>query len=335
MKNSLAESYARLLAGLEGDAFQAEVCARLTSVIVGFQTIPATPHGDGGLDGVSHAFTHGYCCYGPEYKAAKTNRERVDDIVGKFADDLRKLFELDTNGKKLVHKDNDELGTILPKREKLVLLELIVNWFEDHRILGRIGAAFAACKKASRCRYVDQTAQWAIFGPKQIASRYAVDEFTIARVQQSSFIERVQEAAQTVQTVPIGHAKDFDRKLAILREIRPEQILAIDVMAENFRSNWRTALALERELGDTVPTLHHALELGRQQIATRVTTLMRGSNEPWTQLDRASEIATQILNRDFGAAYGTLVPTVATGEVARLIGECPVGWEKGAPQSGA
>jgi len=331
MKDTIVDTYARSLAELEGDAFESEVCARFTSVILGFQMVPATPHGDGGLDGLSHDGQHGYCCYGPQHNAVKTNKERVDDIVEKFTADLRHLFELETQGKKLVHKENTELSTILPKGQKLVYIKLVVNWFESHRIIGRIGTAVAACKKASQCRYVDVNVQVAIVGPKELARLYPVDEITIARVRHWKFVEKIQ---QNAQSLAIDNPKDFDLKMSVLSEILPDHSAAIATLADNFRSDWRTALALERELGDTAPTLHHALERGRQQIATRVTTLMLGSNQPWTQLDRATEIAKETLEKDFGTLYGSLVTTVATGEVARLIGECPIGWKKGASPIG-
>lgn len=328
MKNSIADNCAQSLADLEGDAFQAEVCALLASVVLGFQQVPATPHGDGGLDGLSHDGQHGYCCYGPERDAFKRNDARVAAIVAKFTDDLRRLFELAPKVKNLVHAENAELGTILPKGQRLLHIKLIVNWFNDHRIIGRIGTKFAECRKASQCRYVAKNVQWDIVGPKQLANAYPLDELTLSRVQQRRFVERIE---QTAQAVAIEDPKTFELKMDVLRELRRDQAAGIDLLAESLRSDWRTALALERLLGDTAPTLHQALELGRKQIATRVTTLMLSSNEPWTQLNRATEIAQQTLGSDFGFLYGSLVPTIASGEIARLIGECPIGWKKGAP----
>jgi hypothetical protein len=314
MSSNLAEVYARSLAELEEDAFEDEVCARFASVIIGFQTIPDVPHGDGGLDGLSHSSTHGYCCYGPQYKAAKTNQDRVDDIVRKFGDDVRRLFELETDGKKLVQKDNVELATILPDGERLVEIKLVVNWFDDHRIVGRIGTIVKKCKKVSRCRFVDPDVQVVVLGPKQLAHQYPVDEITLVRVRQSKFVEAIQVSAQDLV---IENAKDFDLKMITLQAIRPDHSETVGRL---------TALALERELGDTAPQLHQTLERGRQHIATRVTSLMIASDEPWSQLDRAADIARETLNKDFGDLYGSLVDTVASGEIARLIGECPIGW---------
>ena len=51
---SLVQEYFESLAALSGNDFQAEVCARLQSVILSFQTVPAKPHGDAGLDAFSH-----------------------------------------------------------------------------------------------------------------------------------------------------------------------------------------------------------------------------------------------------------------------------------------
>src|SRR5262245_1887555 len=189
--SSLTDEYARSLSALEGNAFQVEVCARLRSVILGFQDVPAKPWGDAGLDALSHGGERGYCCYGPEHDAFKTNRGRESGIVKKFSSDLRRLFELHTKNRGLVHKQNRELATILPKGQRLKHLWLIVNWFESHRILGPILAKVAEYKTASACRYVDPDVTVVVIGPKQLAENYAVDEFAIVRASQHTFVEKV------------------------------------------------------------------------------------------------------------------------------------------------
>src|ERR1017187_5698693 len=52
---SLSHEYAYALSQLTGDDFQAEVCVRLGNAILSFQDVPRKPHGDGGLDGLSHS----------------------------------------------------------------------------------------------------------------------------------------------------------------------------------------------------------------------------------------------------------------------------------------
>lgn len=321
----LTDEYARTLAALAGIGFQVEVCTRLRSVILGFQDVPAKPQGDAGLDAISHGGERGYCCYGPEHDAFKTNKGRESGIIKKFSADLRRLFELDTKNRRLVHKENRELSTILPPGQRIKHIKLIVNWFESHRILGPILAKVAEYKNASACRYVDPDVTVVVIGPKQLADDYAVDELTIARARQHAFVEKVQKNADMLT---IEDPKDFDWKMNVLLEIRPDQPGAVKAIADGLRSDWRAALAFERELGDTLPTLHLGLEVARRQIATRVAALMLSSNEPWTQLASASDIARGILETDFGRLYGILLPTVASGEVARLIGECTVSWQK-------
>lgn len=77
-----------------------------------------------------------------------------------------------------------------------------------------------------------------------------------------------------------------------------------------------------------MPKLHQALEVARRQILARVAGLMLSSSEPWAQLGGAVDIANEILGRDFEPLYGSLVRAVASGEIARLIGECTIGWKK-------
>jgi hypothetical protein len=177
----------------------------------------------------------------------------------------------------------------------------------------------------SKCRYVGASATIAVMGPRELANLYAVDEVTIMRARQRIVAKRVQQAAQLIT---IDDPKDFDSKMTILREIRPDQIPAIESLTDQLRANWRMALAFDRELDETVPSLHRAPEQNRKRILTKVSQLMLASTEPWSELMNASTIAQEILDKDFGNLYGSLVQDVSSGEVARLVGECPIGWQK-------
>ena len=196
MPNTLTQQYSRALAGLEGAEFQAEVNTRLATMIIGFQTIPSKPHGDAGLDGLSHNGTRGYCCYGLEHNGFKDNRSREQAVVKKFAGDLRRVFELETRGSALVHKATQELSTILAPGQKLRHFELITNWFESHRVIGPLAAKLEEYKKVSQCQFVRPDASAVVIGPAELADRYAVDEVTILRASQRGFIRRVQEVAK-------------------------------------------------------------------------------------------------------------------------------------------
>lgn len=325
MSKSLIDQYAGSLAMLTGDDFQMEVSARLQSMILSFQTVPAKPKGDAGLDGFSHHGTRGYCCYGPEHDAFKSNKARESAIINKFTGDLRRLLELDSIKGKLVRAESPEMATILPRGQHLAHIELIVNWFESHRVLGPILTAFVDYTKLSACRYVNPDASVIVVGPKQLANLYAVDEVTLYRARQRVLMDKVQVIAEAVTIVD---SKGFDEKMETLRQIRPHQVPAIDALSDELRSNWRTALALEQELDQTLPMLHRSLENSRRQILARVSELMVASPEPWTQLPRAQDIAKAIIEQGFGTMYGPLIPQVSSGEIARLIGECPVGWKK-------
>ena len=150
-----------------------------------------------------------------------------------------------------------------------------------------------------------------------------MDEFTIARAQQKSFFQIVQK---TAETVVIDSPQSFDQKMALLRKIRPDQRNAIDALAQQFLSNWRMSLAFEIKLSESMPNLHHQLDLSRGRIIMRVAQLMLSSTTPWTELDKAGEIARESLYPEFRSAYGSIVDDIAAGEIARLIGECSIGW---------
>jgi hypothetical protein len=321
---SLIREYARTLSQLTGNDFQAEVCSRLQAVILSFQSIPAKPQGDAGLDGISHNGEHGYCCYGPEPDEFKTAKDREKAVVEKFKSDLRKLFELAFDKRKLVRIENAEIATILPDGQTIKHIKLIVNWFESHRVLNPISTAAAQYGQISSCKYVDPGASVVVWGPKDLAGSYAVDESTILRSRQRVFLKEVQSAAEHVE---IENPINFDTKMATLREIRPQHVFAIDRLTAQFLADWRMALAFERKIDETLPSLHQSLEGNRRRILQKVAQLMICSDTPWAELGRAGDIATEVLEPDFKTFGPILLGTISSGEVARLIGECPIGWQ--------
>ncbi len=325
MSDDHADEYARALAALQGDEFQDEVCARLQSVVSGFQSIPAVPHGDGGLDAFSHGGERGYCCYGQCLASARTDKGRASALVKKFAEDLQRLFELATSGGALVHRDNPELKSIFPRGLRLKEIKLITNWFGSHRVIGPIQTRVREYVAASRHNFVDPGVCVAILGPKELANEHAVDELTMVRVRHRGFATRVNEAANAIA---ITDPKGFDLKMSVLREMLPGKGGAIDDLAGRLRHDWRIALAFERDLGDTLPQLHQSLESDRGRILVRTLELMLASADPWARLAEITELAEGVLRRDFAASYGPILMSVASGEVARLVGECPIDWRK-------
>jgi hypothetical protein len=200
-----------------------------------------------------------------------------------------------------------------------------VNWFESHRVLSPILSAAEEYEKVSQCRYVESNATVIVVGPKQLANRYAVDEVTIMRARQRVFLQKIQMKAESVV---LASTAKFDEKKEILKEIYPDKVETIDALWLQLQSSWRMALAFEQELDDTLPNLHRDLETNRSRIMQKVLTLMLSSPAPWEQLMRSTEFATEILRKDFDTLFGTIVEDLSNGEVARLVGECPIGWKR-------
>jgi hypothetical protein len=322
---SLIDEYAASLANLSGNDFQAEVCARLQTFIIGFQTVPSKPQGDAGLDAFSYHGERAYCCYGLEPSAFKTDRERVNAIVDKFKSDLRRLYELKSNKKVLQHHPSPEMATIIPQGRKIKQIELLVNWFESHRVLEPILTAAEVYGKVSQCRWVESDAAAIVVGPKELANRYAVDEVTITRARQRVFLKKLQERAQAVV---LTDTAQFDEKKEILKEMFPDRSNTIDALWMQLQNSWRMALAFEQELDDTLPNLHRDLENNRVRILQKVLMLMMNSPASWEQLPQAITFASEILRKDFDTLFGNLVDDLSHGDIARLVGECPIGWKR-------
>ena len=160
MSGSLLDEYVKKLSQLEEGPFQRAIVQRLLVAVNGFQTIPASPQGDGGLDGFSHKGVHGYCCYGLKFDSAKTPKQRSKQLATKFTDDLARLYELVPCPGGFKHKPNEALmrvfGALPPPECRLQNITLLANWFGESEALGAIRQAairFAAVSRlGGSCR---------------------------------------------------------------------------------------------------------------------------------------------------------------------------------------
>jgi hypothetical protein len=220
------------------------------------------------------------------------------------------------------------MATILPAGRKIKHIDLLVNWVESHWVLSPIHTANDEYQKLSQLRYVEVDATVSVVGPKDLANQYAVDEVTITRARQRVFLKKLQEKAKSVV---IASTAKFDEKKDILKEMSPEMAETIDALWAQLQSCWRTALVFEQELDDTLPNLHRDLEVDRTRILQKILMLKLSSPAPWELLMKSTDIASEILRKDFDQLFGTIVEDLSQGEVARLVGECPIGWKKPVP----
>ena len=329
VKPELTE-YEKFVGGLEGDAFQDEVCARLQGHITDFQRIPDKPSGDGGLDGLSHGQQFAYCCYGPEQDPVKLKVKGLlkDAIVEKFSADLRKLFEVTIgSNRRVVHAPNAELATIMGAGNKIRTIHLVVSWFETHRIIGPLNTAFNRYKRASQLKYVHDGATLTIWGPKDLATRGPLDEHTLFRLQSKDLFERLRAAS--AEDIPPNATGDFDAKFADLKRWRPSRAEYIDGLAQEFRDAWAAAIALDNDLASTSVVLHESLETARTDAARAARGRSMGDTEPYELIDTMQQDVVDRLGEGFGQRLGGMTTKVADGVVAGLIGECPIEWRDG------
>ena len=321
--------YEKFVGGLEGDAFQDEVCARLQGHITDFQRIPDKPSGDGGLDGLSHGQEYAYCCYGPEQDPVKLKVKGLKDaIVEKFSADLRKLFEVAIgSNRRVVPAPNAELATIMGVGNKIRTIYLVVSWFETHRIIGPLNTAFNRYKRASQLKYVRDDAKLTIWGPKDLATHGPLDEHTLFRLQNKDLFEHLRAAS--AEDIPPNTTGDFDAKFADLKRRRVSRAVYIDGLAKEFRDAWAAAIALDNDLASTSVVLHEALETARTDAARAARVRSMSGTEPYELIGTMQQDVVDRLGEEFGRRLGGMASKVADGVVAGMIGECPIEWRDG------
>lgn len=322
--------FARMLKGLEGQDFEDQVCAFLRSCVTDFQTVPALPHGDAGLDGHSHSQTTAYCCYGPE-DVSKSNAKKLKSaIVSKFCSDLRRLFEIDTSGAgkaaKLVYRENPEMQTILAPGAKLKVIRLIVSVYDSHQVLSPLNEAFAQYLKASKLRYIDKSATMTIWGPKQLATVGAVDDLTIARLEKRDLLRRVAAAISSAPPLP-APASDFEAKFLWMESQKMATKQAVARMMDTFRKRWSVVVAVENDLSNNSPNLHAALAQAREDAALDADIASGTCTSPQHLLEVMRGRIGERLDQHLGRMFPPDIKNqLVDGELARLLGECPVEW---------
>jgi hypothetical protein len=318
--------YEKFVGGLEGDAFQDEVCTRLQGHISDFQRIPDKPSGDGGLDGLSHGQESGYCCYGPEQNPVKVKLKGLkDDIVEKFSADLRRLFELAIGeNRRVKHSPNAELATIMAEGTRIKNVYLVVSWFETHRIIGPLNTTFKRYVKGSELKFVHPDATLTIWGPKDLAARGPLDEHTLFRLQNRQLFDRIRNASP--EAIPPDTVGDFDAKFDDLKRRRPARTTHVDELANDFRRAWAAAITLDNDLASTSIILHEALETARTDAAQAARLRSLSDAEPHQLIEQMRQDVVQRLEQGLGQRLGGMTARIADGVVAGLIGECPVEW---------
>lgn len=328
MSANLIDTYVKALGGLEETAFQEAIVQRLLVALSNFQTVPSYPKGDGGVDGHSHKGSRVYCCYGLKYDSAKTPYQRAKQLVSKFSDDLLRLFELEAQGKtKLVHKDNAALmsifGCVPASTDRISHITLIANWFQNHAALGAINQNALKYSKTSQCRWVSPDVDVVLRGPKEFVDQYGVDESTMMWLTHKNLFQKLDLDAGSVA---LPHGPTFDLKMSNAEELLPDSRDEVREVASDLRRDWQRAIVFEQELSDRVPDLHAALERGRRRLVTKVRT--HPSSTPWEAITHAQDFAEAIFSDDFLPVYGKgMVRDLSSGEVARLVGACPINWK--------
>ncbi len=241
-----------MLSGLDGNAFQTAIVSLVSKNHLSFQSIPAIPHGDGGLDGlVGHDV--GYCCYGIEEVQAQNVGALTIKTIDKFKGDLLRICEFDRDSKaKPKAKENKALAAVMADGKRLEHIYLVCNVFESNRCIGKLKTFFEKIKKASKCRFVDPDCTVTIEGPKEITGRLTVTPEFHATLDYT-LLQKILLAPGAPLAVP-PVLSDFEGKMAALKEVFGEK--RVQPIEQLFRDSWIAHLALVERLSGSLPQDH-------------------------------------------------------------------------------
>ncbi|WP_147452048.1 hypothetical protein [Corallococcus sp. CA041A] len=328
----ICAEYAKRLATLEGDDFQLEVCTLLSRNFFGFQFIPDKPSGDGGLDGLSHNHTVGYCCYGPEIAGAGlTSADIKTKVLSKFYSDLRRIFELDfpPSAKKNatpIHSENKKLSSIVRPGSKLTQVTLCCSWFEDNTIIGPLNAKFDEYKKISKLNYIDPACTLTFQGPHQISTSYAVDDQAMLRLEQPDLMKALNKTP-IASTQPPPDLSAFEEKMQVLADTFPQKKNSINSIRKRLLEDWGKSLQVSESLNNTAPNIYKKYENLIKDVANKALeqSMTAGPSDFNTILSKFREgIALRL--KDELHFPPEEIQNIAAQLTAQLVGECPIDW---------
>lgn len=323
------EEYIRILRSLSGKAFEREVCDLLQETILSFQPVPDRGTGDGGLDGLSHAQTISYCCFGPEPQ--EDRRKRLKRMVDKFRADLRRLLELKTSGRALEHDNNDVLEGILAKSARIKVVRCVVNVFDDNKLIGRLNDAANKLRAASKCRFVERDFSLVVWGPEDLTAKVLIDEAAVLRATNARLAQALDALDEPGAQLPEGQKEEFDSKFEYLRLQAPEKSKTINVVQREFRDHWSRMVAFEEELLETSPRLHQDLLRARRSASSGASILrLRTSDDSLSGsmglLESVEAKVREGVEAHLPRIGSGKIDQITKGECARLVGECPLDW---------
>ena len=220
----IEKTVAGKLAKLEDDGFEYAVTTLHHKAIRDFQVVPRKPQGDGGLDGLSDGQTTAYCIYGLTQNSIRTKKgnELKNDICKKFRIDMMKLFELETSGKKIIKKNNSRLRNIHGRSNKIKIIILISNWFEDHGIIGNLNKALDEYLKHSDLNFIEKNCQIKIEGPSCTAKRLKPNVHFLFELEYPIIVSALSSTITKDRMKEIDRS-DFDDKFDVMKGVAPKK----------------------------------------------------------------------------------------------------------------
>jgi hypothetical protein len=148
----------------------------------------------------------------------------MEQLVKKFCNDLRRLYEIESPAKnKYVHKNNDALLSVFGAgpalADRIRNVSLIANWFDSHKPLGKIKRSAANYAAASQCRWIMPDADIVLKGSKEFADQYGVTESTMLWLEHQDLLEHLKDEAPSID---LADGPTFDSKMLLAQELLPE-----------------------------------------------------------------------------------------------------------------
>jgi hypothetical protein len=315
---------ARKLAQLEGDDFEEAITGLLANNHQDFQSIPAAPQGDGGLDGLAENFTVGYCCYGIENVDTLVPKAIAQKTLDKFKADLMRILEFDPNKlKQPTLYPNTTLAKVLPANTKLKHIYLVVNSFKSNTVIGPLNTWFAAIKPKSNCTYVEPACTITIEGPHEITNRLTVTPSYQARLE-SSLLSKMLSQPTAPKTGP-SDLSGFEDKMNVLASVsNPARVQAL---RKSFLQQWLSQLGMLEELNNNHPQAHKRIFATIEAIREEVLLKFLGAT-PRSLAERLGVFETELADR-----LHTEIPLpkqdaqrFARRVTSQLVGECDIDW---------
>jgi hypothetical protein len=340
MQYRLTADYLHYLKALDGNDFQEEIVKLYADSKNDFQSVRGAG-GDGGCDGLFNGKTTNICCYGIDQKKGKQAKKGDQSKVKtKFADDLKRVLELESKGKGAAktyfHHENAKIFGLLPTGKKIKVIHLVAN-YDDNGFIKHFSDVFEELKKHSQLRFVEADCEVIYIGLEGIKTYCNITESALTRLKYREIEESVQLAfsfdKNALPNPDATEINEFEDKFNYLEQTYGTDSTKITIIRDlktKYFERWCRYISFMQNLQKKSPNIFAKATRENQKIISQLKLDFMGQDI--APIDKIAKVRSELHDKwlkIFDNQDSNQEENLIDMDTGNLIGTCPLEWRKG------